>query len=413
MYEWNRAYQYIMSIRNRYINTFCDLDTYSIETMCQRLDKYYYSNEYDNFLKCSQIIVYNKYNLFKYSLIKGGNIDIYTNPKSIYREMRGLVINMETKEIVLCPFQKFFNINEIAETSMDIVKSLIPRAKSIEITNKLDGSMVSIRYYHDDFFIAGTGSLNAENNFRLAEARYFLTEQQKRMIMNSPNLTFIFEYISTRDRHVVLYDESQQGLYLIGIRDGQTGIEYSYRTIFENYSIPYHVPMTKIENRTINEIIQSRTEYKGYEKEGWVINIDGKKFKLKCLDYLKLNKILEDVFSEKSVIFAIANNMLDDMFANIPKAYHPQVYEIVNKVMKYVVQKRRIIHQYYDKMKKYNLKTDSEFGKSVQIHIPKEYRRYMFMLRQNQDINILKTKAGKYVKPQEIEEFLNKKNIDK
>ena len=63
MYEWNRAYKYIMSIRNRYINTFCDLDTYSIETMCQRLDKYYNSNEYDNFLKCSQIIVYNKYNL--------------------------------------------------------------------------------------------------------------------------------------------------------------------------------------------------------------------------------------------------------------------------------------------------------------------------------------------------------------
>ena len=114
-FGWNNAYSYIMGIKDAYVAKFGQMDTYSCIEMAQRLQ----TDEYSNFLRCTDIHVCGALNGFKYSLIKGGKTDLYANPDSIYREMRGLVINMETEEIVVAPFRKFFNINEIPETSLN------------------------------------------------------------------------------------------------------------------------------------------------------------------------------------------------------------------------------------------------------------------------------------------------------
>ena len=70
---------------------------------------------------------------------------------------------METEEIVVAPFRKFFNINEIPETSLDVVTKEIQAADLVEITNKLDGSMVSVRWYDGQIFLAGTGCIDKSN----------------------------------------------------------------------------------------------------------------------------------------------------------------------------------------------------------------------------------------------------------
>ena len=177
MFDWNIAYNYVMKIKYQYMNKkqIDKLDTYSVEDMCIYLN----TDEYNNFLKCVSIIVYGKYNLFKYSLIKGGNNDIYSNSNSIYREMRGLTIDVEKDTIVLCPFRKFFNIGEIEETYIDKIQSYLKNAKDVEITNKLDGSLLSVRYYDNHFVLGGTGSLDKEQNFRLAEAETMLSYNHK------------------------------------------------------------------------------------------------------------------------------------------------------------------------------------------------------------------------------------------
>ena len=120
----------------------------------------------------------------------GGDIDI-TNPNSIYREMRGIAVNMETEEIVLAPFRKFFNIGQIEEFSFEVFSNQLKKAKSVEITNKLDGSMSSCRYYNGDIMVAGTGSI--------------LVGNYKKMLQDNPNITFIFEYISVNYPHLSLW----------------------------------------------------------------------------------------------------------------------------------------------------------------------------------------------------------------
>ena len=61
----------------------------------------------------------------------------------------------------------------------------------------------------------------------------------ERMLREYPNITFVFEYISLKDTHVVKYTKEQEGLYLIGMRSNLTGEEYSYESIlkFANYTI--------------------------------------------------------------------------------------------------------------------------------------------------------------------------------
>jgi hypothetical protein len=95
-FGWNVAYNYIMGIKDAYMAEFGRLDTLSCVEMAQRL----HTAEYSNFLRCVDIHVCGALNGFKYSIIKGGKTDLYANPASIYREMRGLVIDMETEEIV-------------------------------------------------------------------------------------------------------------------------------------------------------------------------------------------------------------------------------------------------------------------------------------------------------------------------
>ena len=67
----------------------------------------------------------------------------------IYRTMRSIVINIDTLEVVTYPFDKFFNLDEMEETNINTIREFIKKAKSIEISDKLDGSMACVRYYNN------------------------------------------------------------------------------------------------------------------------------------------------------------------------------------------------------------------------------------------------------------------------
>ena len=71
------------------------------------------------------------------------------------------------------------------------------------------------------------------------------------MIAENPDYTFVFEYISMRDAHVVSYSPEQEGMYLIGIRNILTGKQLSFKEV-KDFAAKYYVPMTTIENRSFD-----------------------------------------------------------------------------------------------------------------------------------------------------------------
>lgn len=398
-YEWNNAYQYIMKIKQDYVNQFGKVDTYSIDDMCQKLN----TKEYNNFLDCVNITVYGTLNLFKYSLVKGGDIDLYSNVNSIYREMRSLVIDMKTDEIVLCPFHKFFNVNEIEETNVDIVLDKIAHAKCVEIANKLDGSMQSASYYNGKIVMSGSQSLNPAMSFRLEEGYLFLTDNHKTMIMENVGKTFIFEYISLKDKHVVEYTKEQQGLYLIGIRDNNTGKQFSYNEV-KQVADKYHVSMTEIETRTFDQIEKAVDDYKSTEKEGWVLFIDGYMYKMKCTDYVDIHKMLNFYSSANVIIRAIADEYYDDLISKVPTAYKDRINAIANVVYDYIKKENDSINSYWESVpKNVGRKEQALF---IRKSIPKQYQSYMFSKMNNYEYNVIKFKlqssTPQYIKMSEI-----------
>lgn len=206
--------------------------------------------------------------------------DLWSADDGFFLECRSVVINLKAEEIVIAPFRKFRNLNECPENDITVITEEIKNAKTVEITNKLDGSMQCVRYYNGEIFMTGSQALCQEKSWRLADGFKMLVDENKQMAINNPNLTFIYEYISLADAHVVKYTKEQEGLYLIGIRDVTTGRQFSYKEVAK-FATCYNVPMTEIYNKTFDQIIREVKTIKSDEQEGFVVNIDGHMIKVK------------------------------------------------------------------------------------------------------------------------------------
>lgn len=377
--SWNNAFDYILNIKKEYIDTFGKLDTYNLKTMCEKLNKL-------DFLNNVIITNDNEFNLIKYNMIECR--DLYTNPNSIYRELRSLVIDLKNDKIVIAPFKKFFNINEIEETSINVVNAQIENAKSIEITDKMDGSMQCMRFYNGHVFATGSQAINKNMSYRLQETYSWLEKLPNyiNMFSENPHLTFIFEYISLQDIHTVIYSKEQQGLYLIGIRNVDNGYQFSYNEV-KSFATKYNVKMTTIENKSFDTILSETSKYSCANKEGWVINIDGQFYKLKCDEYVQLAKILSSQLNPKHVMECIKLETIDDLIAKLPTQFKQPVIDIYNNTLLYVSEITKNINSYYISLK--DIKDRKSFALQVKSKVPNIYHKYMFKLFDNKNIDVL------------------------
>lgn len=404
MYEWNNAYNYIINIKNEYMKKFHldKLDTYSLKTMCEKLN----TKEYNNFLNCIDTTSYNNLCLVKYSMIKGGDSDLYTNPNSIYREMRGLTIDLDNNEIVLCPFRKFFNINELDETNISIVTDKIAKARTMDITNKLDGSMLSATWYNNTLVLGGTGSLDEKRNERLAECREWFTNGYLQLVKDNYDYTFMFEHISHKDKHIVAYSEQEQGLYLVGARNKYNGVLKTYKEL-NVLATEYDIPITDYETKSLNELMNSVSDFEGTEKEGWVIHVDHDMYKLKCDDYVQIHYILY-ALSGNNVVKAIVKGTFDDIISKVPEELRPRIYEYSDVVYEYMRKAEYAIEYYYNQYK--DISEQADFGKAIVSNVPKIFRAYMFNKRYGQEYNLIQNFHGHILRFEELQNLLAKIN---
>jgi hypothetical protein len=141
MYEWNPIYNLVMKIKRDYYNEKQYFDTYNFEIWIKYLynkefndvfnsllyieDKYKYLEQLD----CLQFVQYENYLLIRYG-ISALQKDFWTNKNSIYKECRSVVIELEKEELVLTPFRKFYNLNEVEENSLQNIQERIKRLKT-------------------------------------------------------------------------------------------------------------------------------------------------------------------------------------------------------------------------------------------------------------------------------------------
>jgi hypothetical protein len=226
------------------------------------------------------------------------------------------------------------------------------------------------------------------------------------MLVENPDLTFIFEYLSYEDSHVVIYSEDDYGLHLIGVRNTITGELYSYNVMLD-YAKKYNVKTTTLfVDKTLDEIMDSLDDYKSNEKEGFVLNIDNFMVKIKYNDYVAMHKILSQISSINLIIKAIGDGIFDDFISKIPTSYRQRVLDVAKKIFKYISLINADIEKYY------NQTIELEFVekmKYIQQNAPKSLQGMIINKVKGNEINVIKRKSGNYIKIKEIENFLLEK----
>lgn len=393
-----------------YKDGFTDESQTCLERWVEELNNLEPANQYSEFedlLSCLELNQYKNLLLLRYgrySNIYDGETensgeDLWERYDGFYRECRSIVIDVVNDCIVLCPFRKFFNINELEETSLENIKSRIEKAYTIEFSNKLDGSMQSATWYDDKIIMAGSQAINPDNSWRLQDGYRMIMKLPgyEKMLKEHVGVTFIFEYISLKDAHVVKYKKDQEGLYLIGIRMNETGKELPYHTVISIANI-YGIPTTNIFDKTLNELMNELDDKSSDEAEGFVINIDGYKVKVKYNDYRHIHKALSKLSSVNLIIRSIADDYYDDLLAKLPLAYHNNVKKVSNIVFKYIKDTENVVNEYFHNAPKTDKK---EFMIWVAKNVPKKYRGFCRELYYGKEINVIKFckyGAPKYLK---------------
>lgn len=411
--SWNPVLNKFIEIKNAYISTFSksrlwDYDpskTTCLEYWVERLNK----PEYIELIKPLQLIEHRGLLLVRYGNyadVFGGEDDVtpdefWDKYDGFYLECRSVVIDIIENRLAVTPFKKFRNLDECEETSIENISKRIRDAKCVEFSDKLDGSMQAVRYYNDNIVMCGSTSLNPESSWRLKDGYKMLFNRAGYidLIMDNPLLTFIFEYISMKDAHVVVYSKEQEGLYLIGIRNSVTGEEYSYKTIKE-FADKYSIPSTTVFNKTLDDVIKELDDKKSNEAEGFVVNIDGYKVKIKYNDYVNMHRVLSEISSVNLVIRNIADGTFDDMISKVPTAYKDRVLKTANVVFKYIHNTELEIKDCFDKAPKDDKK---EFMVWVETNVPSRIKAYVREKYYGKEYNLIKSKSGRYMKLCEME----------
>jgi hypothetical protein len=341
-------------------------------------------------------------------------VEFWDSFDGIYRHCRSVVVDVENDEIVILPFDKFFNLNEREETNEKVVRQKITEALKndvsvIDITNKLDGSMQCARYYKGDFIMSSSHSINPEQSWRLKDGYSMLNDNYKKLLRDFPDYTFIFEYISKEDMHVVSYNEDMYGLHLIGARNNKTGICFNIE-ILKSLSKNYDLKVTDHHNITFDEMLSTLSKYKSNEKEGYVIHISNMNddffVKIKCDDYVQMHKILSAISSVNLIIKNIGNDTFDDLLSKVPEIYRDRVLEVANKVFKY---NAILTKTFNDFCKKVDDIEGELKDKMIWIttNVPKEVQGQVreYVKSGKKHVNFIK-KKNTYIKMGEIEEFL-------
>ena len=391
-YGWNPIFCMVMRIKHKALKK--DPNVTSFEEMVKIANIQYYND----FFLCVHITQHGDLVGLKYNLQTTPK-DMWDNPNSPYRECRSIVIDIERENIVMCPFRKFFNLDEVEENKLKKVRKEIQKADTFEITNKLDGSMQCATYYNGKILLTGSTSINPENSWRIQDGYSMLDDSYKLLIASYPNYTFIFEYISKKDVHVVNYSKEQEGLHLIGMRSKLTGEEIPYNDVIYlgyMYDIPFVVEK---EHLTLNELLIQMKIAKCDEKEGWVLNIDGHKVKIKTDDYVNMHRLFGVRPSPNAIIEAIADGVYDDFYAKVPEAQKEFVVNIKEQVLHYLVNMELRIELAYDNLPKGEKK---DIMIHIQNNVDKDIRSYVINKYLGKEYNILKTKYGKYRKASEI-----------
>lgn len=230
---------------------------------------------------------------------------------------RGLVLDRNTHEPVNGIFPKFFNANS----------ANIPQDRSIlSITEKLDGSFISLFNYKGKWITTTRGSFESEQAVWAAKyaAKYLPLGAMP------THLSYMFEAIYPENRVVVHYGDRAE-LVLLGVRDIYTGV-FKNRVELDVLAAFMKVSQPKLFTFSHTDEIFAAAKAITASEEGWVVEFDDhSRLKFKGEAYILAHRVMTSVTFNR-VLEAIQLGRLADMIEGVPDEFLVDVHRYQDEI---------------------------------------------------------------------------------
>lgn len=237
----------------------------------------HHPNDWKELLEAKNIKI--KFASNDYRAIFNYSIDCdFSDP--VIQEARGIIINLDTLDVVCWPFRKFGNYNESYVDDIDWT--------SAKVQEKVDGSIVKLYWFNDEWVWATNGVIDARNaDIQGFNKTFYDLIASAKNYKDIPfealthDYTYIFELVSPYNRIVVEYPEIK--LYHTGTRSNITGNEYNLDIGVQK---PKEYPISTFED-AIKAAAALNDNASHIDAEGFVVvDKDWHRIKIKSPEYL-------------------------------------------------------------------------------------------------------------------------------
>ncbi len=230
---------------------------------------------------------------------------------SVVQESRGIIINIDTLDVVCWPFRKFGNYNESYADNIDW--------DSACVQEKMDGSIIKLYWYLDKWIFATNATIDASTVAASENGETYLD-----LIKNTVNYdcldfnelnkdyTYLFELIGPENKIVIKYNIDK--LILIGQRNNKTGEEC--KPFIKDMPCPkiYHL-------NNLNECIDvvNTLNNEKFQHEGFVV-VDKffNRIKIKSNEYFMLHRTRLELSKKKIIELLIMNEDVERIIESLP-----------------------------------------------------------------------------------------------
>ncbi len=221
---------------------------------------------------------------------------------------RGLVLDADYHPIAR-PLQKFFNIEEH--------QGSLPDGMPV-IYEKMDGSMILLFHYGDEWQVASRGSFSSE---QAVKAKALLQNYSEDLEILDRSHTYILEVIYPTNRIVVDYGTQERLVMLAGIHT-LTGEELDLECIgWRDRAQTYPADDIKAWMNTIQ-----KTQGELVNQEGFILKWpNGFRLKYKLADYVRLHRVLTRIQAKDIWACLCEGQDLDQFLEAVPDEFYQWV----------------------------------------------------------------------------------------
>lgn len=244
---------------------------------------------------------------------------------SITLQCRGLILDNDGF-VVARTFPKFFNYSEVQN------QKTVPWNEGVHIQDKMDGSLITLFNYENQWIVASKGSFTSEQ----ATAALSLIIRKYDLTLFNKDIIYAMEYISQWNRIVVNYGDVEKVTFL-GAFTIVNELEWKYaRNVFLLSGISEDDIVPSDYYSAFSEELLLKLQSQNIEnKEGYILRFSPSNYrvKVKFEEYVRLHKIMTEV-STTSVWDMVANGIsMEIVLQNVPDEFFNRIKEYEQELL--------------------------------------------------------------------------------